>query len=909
MNLSLSKIVLFLLISTVTFGQLKVSELPAADTVGTGTTWLIVQTDTTKKVSYDTVKIFLMDRFTYDADTNNVVDSSEAAVFADSSTYADTSFTLNGFTDTSFVHIGGDTTYGEHFFRATDNDLIGNWYEDSDYLIWKLKQTHGVGLGVQNYSGTDLWYVNSSGNIYVAGNFDLTGTLSNGTWEGVSIADAYIDNDITLTNLTQVTNRLITTLNSNAWKVFYSNGSAIAELSLGSSGTYLKANGASSAPTFSQILHSELGGVTANQHHNAVTIGTANGLSLSTQALSLALSSTSTTGALSDTDWDTFNNKEGALTKYDLLGTANQVTVTGSGKVLTAEMTLSTPQNIHSAATPTFGGFTAINGTSNLSHAYPLASDTYDLGSSTLLWRKGWLSEMQAILFAENTITLLGGWFYVTKDAGTVAEDVDNSETQIDFGKSMTLTDFVLFRRSGVVEYMQVGSVVGGTNYNVTRDRDGSGANTWAEGSPFAVLGQDGDGRIELNAYDTPRISLIKQGVTYNAQTEYIRIGDLNGFLGYGSETWGMAIGEATKYLKYDPSNGLRIAGNITSTSGTIGGWTLAANSLSATNIWLENSAKYIAINSTTYGNDGIQLQYNAGNPRAYIGDGSNAYLNFDGTKLTWKGANSELDASGNLIVAGGSIAGWDISGDSLVSNGDGFIRTSTTGTRIELGTSLQFYDSGDLIAAFSPTLEGSYFSTQYSSPLSSGIYISGTRKGQWLYDADDDIMTWELKHTPSGTTDAFFKISMDGGSGGYSAKLWWSDVAISPTYDVNLYRSAANTLKTDDDFDVGGTLNAADFEQAIYEKTEITTGATPSAADKSYLELNYGSNTAVTNFTGGVEGQRLVLVKIGGAFPTITDGASLALVGSADFVMGTNDAMELIYTGSLWVELSRSNN
>lgn len=43
--------------------------------------------------------------------------------------------------------------------------------------------------------------------------------------------------------------------------------------------------------------------------HAAVTIGTANGLSLSTQELSLALSSTSTTGALSDTDWDVFNGK------------------------------------------------------------------------------------------------------------------------------------------------------------------------------------------------------------------------------------------------------------------------------------------------------------------------------------------------------------------------------------------------------------------------------------------------------------------------------------------------------------------------------------------------------------------------------------------------------------------------
>ncbi len=53
------------------------------------------------------------------------------------------------------------------------------------------------------------------------------------------------------------------------------------------------------------------GNVTANTaaRHNAVTLGTANGLSLSTQVLSLGLSSGSTTGALSSTDWTTFNNK------------------------------------------------------------------------------------------------------------------------------------------------------------------------------------------------------------------------------------------------------------------------------------------------------------------------------------------------------------------------------------------------------------------------------------------------------------------------------------------------------------------------------------------------------------------------------------------------------------------------
>jgi hypothetical protein len=47
--------------------------------------------------------------------------------------------------------------------------------------------------------------------------------------------------------------------------------------------------------------------------HAAVTIGTANGLSLSTQALSLGLASTSATGALSSTDWNTFNLKQAAL--------------------------------------------------------------------------------------------------------------------------------------------------------------------------------------------------------------------------------------------------------------------------------------------------------------------------------------------------------------------------------------------------------------------------------------------------------------------------------------------------------------------------------------------------------------------------------------------------------------------
>lgn len=65
-------------------------------------------------------------------------------------------------------------------------------------------------------------------------------------------------------------------------------------------------------------------GTSSNTNTGDVTIGTANGLGLSGQALSLATASGSTTGALSSTDWTTFNSKQGAL-GYTAENTTNKV--------------------------------------------------------------------------------------------------------------------------------------------------------------------------------------------------------------------------------------------------------------------------------------------------------------------------------------------------------------------------------------------------------------------------------------------------------------------------------------------------------------------------------------------------------------------------------------------------------
>jgi hypothetical protein len=63
--------------------------------------------------------------------------------------------------------------------------------------------------------------------------------------------------------------------------------------------------------------------------HDSVTIGTANGLSLSGQQLSLGLASSSTNGALSSSDWITFNNKQAAGNYITSL--TGEVTASGPG--------------------------------------------------------------------------------------------------------------------------------------------------------------------------------------------------------------------------------------------------------------------------------------------------------------------------------------------------------------------------------------------------------------------------------------------------------------------------------------------------------------------------------------------------------------------------------------------------
>lgn len=101
------------------------------------------------------------------------------------------------------------------------------------------------------------------------------------------------------------------------------------------------------------------GGITLDQSsHNPVTLGTPNGLSLATQQLSLALSSGSTTGALSSTDWTAFDAKQPAGSYLTAL--TGDGTATGPGS---AAFTLATVNgNVGSFGTATDVSSFTVNG-------------------------------------------------------------------------------------------------------------------------------------------------------------------------------------------------------------------------------------------------------------------------------------------------------------------------------------------------------------------------------------------------------------------------------------------------------------------------------------------------------------------------------------------------------------------
>ncbi len=240
-------------------------------------------------------------------------------------------------------------------------------------------------------------------------------------------------------------------------------------------------------------------------------------------------------------------------------------------------------------------------------------------------------------------------------------------------------------------------------------------------GSQVTVsTGRVGTGYVRINANPndptTPYIDIVERtgSAIYDIDLK-ARLGDLSGVedtingqsvSGYGLytdnaflkggivATYGAIGGFAINNTTISSSNNnliLKDSGQITGSTvlfsgGEIAGWDISSTTLAnSTNIILDADGKKISINDATFGNTGIQAEYNSGTPRFFAGKSSAGYLKFDGTDIEISSSNFRIDSNGNVQMSGsisssaGRIGGVTIGKDSF-NNDALFIGTGTWG-------------------------------------------------------------------------------------------------------------------------------------------------------------------------------------------------------------------------------------
>ena len=215
-------------------------------------------------------------------------------------------------TITSSVGSKGDyyvvATAGSTNINGITDWKIGDWIIFNGTTWDKVDNTDAVS-SVNGYTGAVSLVTNDvpeSGSLYFTNARAIGSTLT-----GYTSGSGVVAATDTILQAIQKLNGNVSGLVTGVSSVFGRTGAVVA-----TNGDYN-----TSQVTENTNLYYTEGRVSANTdvaantaaRHAAVTIGTANGLSLSTQALSLAAANTTTTGALTSTDWNTFNGKQSAL--------------------------------------------------------------------------------------------------------------------------------------------------------------------------------------------------------------------------------------------------------------------------------------------------------------------------------------------------------------------------------------------------------------------------------------------------------------------------------------------------------------------------------------------------------------------------------------------------------------------
>lgn len=283
----------------------------------------------------------------------------------------------------------------------------------------------------------------------------------------------------------------------------------------------------------------------------------------------------------------------------------------------------------------------------------------------------------------------------------------------------------------------------------------------------------------------------------------------------------------------------------------------------------------FLAINDPVFGNDGIQLEYRGGDPRAYIGNGSTRYFNFDGTNISWEGANTSLTTGGAFTATSATITG------NITCSG------TSTWTGNEIGTGYTAAKCTDADADQTSTIINGGLITTGTISFNDG---SVTKAGMTATGSGDtNIRIW-AGDTYANRATAPFRVSQAGVLNATNATITGSITASSGSiggWTINassLTGSSVGLIPGSYPFYAGSdTASSAPFRVtaagAVACSNLAITGGTMSGGSitASQIRTASGNPSMIMVVTGG-NAHKLLITNAAGAIMTIVESSKVLL-------------------------------
>ena len=606
--------------------------------------------------------------------------------------------------------------------------------------------------------------------------------------------------------------------------------------------------------------------------HNILTIGTANGLSLPTspsQVLSLALATTSNPGALSATDWNTFNNK---LNAYPILVSIAGLSPVATGLIkltagtasLDTSAYLTTNQAISLTDEATGSGTTSITVTLTNSAVIGKVLTGFISTSGIITGSDTILSAFQKLSWDKHNPVTLGTANGLSLSGQILSLALASAST---IG-ALSASDWQIFNSKGTGTVTNVSALTLGTTGTDV-------SSTVATGTTTPVI------TLQLPTASATNRGLLSAAnwTTFNNKGTVSSVGLTmpTGFTVTGSPVTGsgtLAVTLTAGY--YLPTTTDQTTWNAKGT-GTV--TSVAALTLGTTGTDVSST---VATGTTTPVIT-LNLPTSSATNRGLLSAAD--WITFNS-----KGAPYALPTASSTVLGGVKVG-------TNLSIASGVLSSSLTSAN-EIGSYSNYYP------LFSSDIGGSPLNTVYTSspnytynPANGTLSLSGAISGRWIYATESLLFnSASLSKIGLGASSNYGTAGQVLTSGGSAGVLTWTTVSGGSSYTFNNGLTLTGSVAT-----LGGTL-----------LNSTTIGAT------SYT-LNVTGTTApfiATASSGGgvaIEGIATLGTGVWGSSTSSTGiyGTSSSGVGGY-FISASNYALQAVSTSSiaakLWINNSVGN-